>query len=182
MFRGIDCTIEKVPELLALRFLADQTQRSHDDGEAIVEVVGDAAGQLPDHFHFLRLTQLFLDAPLLRALAVDDADPDDLALVAEHRELRYLQPVDAAVGEGHLLRTRHQPAAFQHLTVLHVVGVQVVVREDFLRGLAESVLRRDSVPFLETSVDHAVAAVAILEEDGRRRVVDNRAKPLFALA
>ncbi len=30
---------------------------SDDDGEQIVEVVGDAAGELPDTFHFLRLAQ-----------------------------------------------------------------------------------------------------------------------------
>ena len=34
-----------------------QIQRSDDSGQQIVEVVGDAAGQLPDGFHLLRLAQ-----------------------------------------------------------------------------------------------------------------------------
>src|SRR6266446_441089 len=38
---------------------------SADDGEEIVEVVGDAAGEAADGFHFLRLTELiFEDAAL----------------------------------------------------------------------------------------------------------------------
>ena len=32
-----------------------------DDGEQVVEIVGDAASQLPDRFHFLRLPQLGLE-------------------------------------------------------------------------------------------------------------------------
>ena len=36
-----------------------------DDGENVVEIVRDAAGELADGLHFLRLAQLFLQ-PFLR--------------------------------------------------------------------------------------------------------------------
>ena len=35
-----------------------------NDGENVVEIVGDAAGKLADGLHFLRLAQLFLQPPL----------------------------------------------------------------------------------------------------------------------
>src|SRR5206468_3997553 len=38
---------------------------AHDDGEQVVEVVRDAAGQTADHFHFLGLAQLFLEVLVL---------------------------------------------------------------------------------------------------------------------
>ena len=40
-----------------------------DDGEDVVEIVRDAAGELADGLHFLRLAQLFLQPPLRRDIA-----------------------------------------------------------------------------------------------------------------
>ena len=47
---------------LAARELAlQEAKAAHDDGEHIVEVVGDAAGELPDRLHLVDLAELFLD-------------------------------------------------------------------------------------------------------------------------
>ena len=47
--------------------------RHHDGGQHIVEIVSDAAGELADQFHFLRLRDLGLELALRRGLErVDD--------------------------------------------------------------------------------------------------------------
>ncbi len=50
---------------------AQQFQRAHDNGQHIVEVVGDAAGQLADGLHLLRLAQLVFQAVLLGDIDAD---------------------------------------------------------------------------------------------------------------
>ena len=47
------------------RVREQQVAGTDDDGEQIVEVVSNAAGQLADRFHLLRLLELTLDAPLI---------------------------------------------------------------------------------------------------------------------
>jgi hypothetical protein len=44
-------------------FVEDQVGVAEDRGQQIVEVVSDASGQLTDRLHFLRVAQLFLEAP-----------------------------------------------------------------------------------------------------------------------
>ncbi len=44
-----------------------QIERTDDDAQQVVEIVRDAAGELPDRFHLLRL-----DQARLRALAFGD--------------------------------------------------------------------------------------------------------------
>ena len=60
--------------------------RAGDDGEHVVEVMGDAAGQLPDRFHLLRLDQLLLGDALLGD--VPDKGIDDVAVTAAQRRER----------------------------------------------------------------------------------------------
>ncbi len=45
------------PRVLVAEPAPQQVERAHDNGQHIVEVVGDAAGQLPDRLHLLRLAQ-----------------------------------------------------------------------------------------------------------------------------
>jgi hypothetical protein len=49
----------------ALGALARQHDVAGDAGEDVVEVVGDAAGELADRLHLLRLAQLALELGLL---------------------------------------------------------------------------------------------------------------------
>ena len=50
---GIDKTLDAIVALGEAAF--DEVERSHDDAQHIVEVVGDASGELAEGFHFLRL-------------------------------------------------------------------------------------------------------------------------------
>ena len=53
--------VDVAPAALFRQFAAAQEiGRGADDGQQIVEIVRDAAGQLPDGFHLLRLAQRFL--------------------------------------------------------------------------------------------------------------------------
>ena len=50
-------------------------ERAGDDGEHIVEIVGDAAGQLADRFHLLHLADLGLGLAPLGGLGLERAGP-----------------------------------------------------------------------------------------------------------
>ena len=47
---------------------------ARDDGEKVVEVVGDATGELANGFHLLRLLQLRLESATLRRFSDEHAD------------------------------------------------------------------------------------------------------------
>ena len=74
---GIEKTLDAV---VALGDAAlDQVERAHDDAQHIVEVVGDAAGELAERLHLLRLTQLtfgrFAACHLIEQLPVGERKP-----------------------------------------------------------------------------------------------------------
>src|ERR1019366_1866902 len=58
-----------------------------DDGQQVVEVVGNAAGEASDGLHFLRLQQLFLQAAALRGIAQDSVYGHRLAVLAHDVEV-----------------------------------------------------------------------------------------------
>ena len=69
--------------------------RARDHGEHVVEVMGDAAGQLPDQFHLLRLEQLFFRGAFRGD--VPDKGVDDVAVGAAQRRQRHLGEKFASV-------------------------------------------------------------------------------------
>ena len=69
--------------------------RTCDHREHVVEVMGDAAGQLPDRFHLLRLDQLFFGETLLGN--VPDKGVDDVTVTATQRRQRYLDEEFVAI-------------------------------------------------------------------------------------
>ena len=69
--------------------------RARDHGEHVVEVMGDAAGQLPDRFHFLRLEQLFFGGAFCSD--IPDERVDDVTVIAAQRGERNLGEEFAAV-------------------------------------------------------------------------------------
>ncbi len=60
-------------ELRVVDFIEQDLRIAEDDGQEIVEVVGDAAGQMPERFHLLRLPELQLHLDALRLIG-EDAD------------------------------------------------------------------------------------------------------------
>src|SRR5205085_9982211 len=81
---------------------ADQVDRGADDGEEVVEIVGDAAGQLPDRLHLLRLPERLLGAEKLAA-ALDDLLLQRILEPAQ-RFLGALALGDVEQGAEHALR------------------------------------------------------------------------------
>src|SRR6266853_1333322 len=92
-----------------LRIVGRQAQEQElrapgDDGQEVVEVVRDAAGELPHGFHLLNLAELSLALPerLFRALALADVEhgrldgrlarPDDLGDLDLDPDLRAVAP------------------------------------------------------------------------------------------
>ena len=146
--------------------------RHHDGRQHVVEVVRDAAGELADHVHLLRLVDLVLQrAPLGGLEHVDDRGLG-LALVLLHRRDEELAPAlpcafqhhldrrDVALPFGGLVDRRDQKFA-----VARIDGAE----DRFGAGaVADQPLRQLGVARI--GADHAAAAI-----DGRdrhRRVIE----------
>ena len=73
----IDCA----PQFAVFRrcVTPDRFEVADDDGEQVVEVVRDAAGELADRLHLLRLPQLLLDRAALGEVARDLGEAHDCA-------------------------------------------------------------------------------------------------------
>ena len=69
-----------------------------DRGQDVVEVVRDAAGELPDRLHLLRLAALLFDGPPLRDVLRDPRDAVDPVGRVAHRERAIVDQPDLAVG------------------------------------------------------------------------------------
>ena len=69
--------------------VSQEFAKADDDGELIAEVVCDAAGQLSDGLHLLRLQKLGLKAALVGQIAAKHGDAGDLAVGGVHGIERY---------------------------------------------------------------------------------------------
>ena len=72
---------------VAVERAAEQVGVAADDGEQVVEVVGDPAGEPADRFHLLRLPELFLEPLAVGDVLVDAEHADDLAARVAQRHL-----------------------------------------------------------------------------------------------
>ena len=63
----------------------DGVEAAEHEGQEIVEVVCDAAGELAERLHLLRLAQLFLEPPPFRDVAGADHHPTRLAFAGRDR-------------------------------------------------------------------------------------------------
>ncbi|KZB98978.1 hypothetical protein AU375_04781 [Methylobacterium radiotolerans] len=110
-----------------------ELQRAGDAGEQVVEVVGDAARELPDRLHLLRLAQLLLQARLLlggRLLGGDvPSDADEPAAARLGRQLPG-DPAPSAVRRLDPVLELHRPARGAHVEQrLHHDGEVVRVHD-----------------------------------------------------
>src|SRR5579875_1119843 len=138
-----------------------------DDGQEIVEVMGDAGGKLTDRLHFLRLAELLLDGALLRHVARhlgeadqgtalvadgvdDDARPEAAAVLAQAPALEVEPAMLPRRREG----ARRQAA----LPVLLAIEEREMAADDLVPRVAQD-LRGPGI-----RVENA--AVAVEEEDG----------------
>src|SRR3546814_14370452 len=59
-----------------------------DDGEKVVEIVRQPAGELADRFHLLRLDELLLERLVVGDIGIDGADRRDVSGGVANGELR----------------------------------------------------------------------------------------------
>ena len=159
--------------------VADDLQVAEDDRQQIVEIVRDAAGQLADRFHLLRMPKLRLHRPALRHVARDLGE-------AEHLARGILDRVDDDVGEeartvlAHAPGFRFEPAvpqrrfesAQRHSGCLVLGGIEdaEVAPDDLVAGIA--------LDSFGAFIPGQHLAVAIDQED---RIVGDRGYPLVEL-
>ena len=126
--------------------LSNDVERPDDAGQKIVEVVGDAAGQLADRLHFLGLAQRFLccrqlgfrlslgcDVPArtIDIAFLGNADPRDPSIAA------VLAAVAIGKAQRRLADLRQLEAGARVLAVVRVQQVENRHAEDFCLGPSE---------------------------------------------
>ena len=94
-----------LPQRIFLRHVVEhQAAVAEDRGQQVVEVVRDAAGELADRLHLLRLPQLLLElAPLGDVARVDDDGADRRIVQTVDADALHDPPVAVRVLEAHLL-------------------------------------------------------------------------------
>ena len=160
--------------------VAHELGRAEDHRQQVVEVVGDAAGELPDRLHLLRLAQLAF------ALAVGgdvDAGGDETGLAIDLHHLgRGEQDQLAAVGSGEMeLETAHGALLRQRLAE----AVDVVAAEtdaDFLgRAADDAVALKTSGRQVAAIHLTKPAVVEIGDRDQRRAGFEHRGEAALGL-
>jgi hypothetical protein len=86
-FRRPESIVEVFPSLgVAAHALLQQLQIAHDDGEQVVEIVRDAAGELAHGLHLLRLAELLLHRPTLSDVFLDGDEVGDFVPLLDRRD------------------------------------------------------------------------------------------------
>ena len=140
--------------------------RHHDGGKHVVEVVRDAAGELADHFHLLRLVDLVLQRTPLGGLEQIDDRGLGVAFVLLDRGDEELPPALLAAVEHHL-DGRNIALPFRGLVDRgdHQMAVALAHRaEDRLAGRAVRVQALRELGVAGVGAHHRAAAI-----DGRDR-------------
>ena len=167
------------PQVLPrLQLLAEMFGVADHDREQVVEVVGDAAGQLPDDFHFLRLAKLLLGV-LALGQVVDDSDKDRLAVLPgfADRQLHRKGRTILAQADRLAAGTRTQEAVDLAIVILTVgrrhQHLDVFV-EDFVGPVTEQPLA--------SRVEQQDAAPRVDQDEAVERGFDHRREPRHAFA
>ena len=156
---------------------ADGVEAAEHEGQQIVEVVGDAAGELADRLHLLRLTQCCLEPSSLGHVAGADDDAARLGFaggtaVATPRPRPRLHPFVAMV-----------PPLRRHALMLPVDQRARLRVEDFVGRASDHLCARLAVERERRRIDLLEAeAVAVLDEHGVAlgRVLEERRHQRFA--
>ena len=169
---------------------AQQLRVTADDHQQVVEVVGDAAGELAEGLHLLRLGELFL-RPLERGLGLpplghvagDVYEPGERADLVAHRLDHGARPEQALVAahaptldDAFALVAGEMERACRLAALLLLLGVEAaeVLSDNFGRGILMDSLRAH-VPIGD-------GAAAVEHEDRVvRDALNDGAKPPFAL-
>jgi hypothetical protein len=170
---------------VARRGLDEQREVAEQDREQIVEVVGDAPGELADRLHLLRLPQLFLEPAPLRDVLRDADDAVGLAVGGVAQLVRTIEdPANRSVGphDAVLDHVRTVDRARAH-RLHHARAVVLVDRLDPRQRLGVQARAGPSPDLLVrgADVDHLAVVFARDVEDLAQRL-GHLAKAQLALA
>ena len=156
---------------------------AQDDGQQVVEVVGDAARQLADGVHLLRLPELLLERAPLGDVEGDAGGAYGLAAIVEREMRDQVDPPDRAVrpdgpifhfrGCGQLNRPRDPLTCLRPIILVDVI-------EERLEGLAEG-SRRKAMHRLARGGPETGAGLEVRLPDADMRRLEGEAHPLFRI-
>src|SRR6185312_13131072 len=168
---------------LLLEFLGQGIGIADDDRQEIVEVVRDAAGELPDRFEFLGLREAPFQVHPFTDVGVDLQDARRIAVLVPQQ-----RPVavdgDGLSACGGLLQAPGPFAFFEHLRVGSLERNGLVVRDDVFPALSDRLLARDAVDGFGGTVPVADATIEAAHHDRVPGPVEQGrllAQPVFAL-
>ncbi len=149
--------------------ILEHGEPDHHRAEDIVEIVGDAAGQLPDCFHFLRLTQPPFQPPLFGDVDSHQADDLDLAVRVENGKFRDGE-ADVPSVQFSFQLLDHGKALPHHLAIAFFDDVDPAggiadLASPFPGRLAEQFLAGTSDDFLEGGAQQQGTALDIAQPD-----------------
>ena len=165
----------ELAQALVLDLRGEHLGVEQDGGQHVVEVVGDAAGQLADGLHALRLGELGFRVLLVGDVGHDRADAGHRAGGIDHRELDAHQRPPAA-GRLHDELTLRRGLGRDDRAIGRAHVFRGPLRQEVLRCHAEVGLASFGGPSLGGAVDEGVAPLEVLDEDENRGVVHDGLK------
>ena len=159
-----------------VRTLPRQIRHDHravarDDGEQVVEVVGDAAGELADGLHFLCLLQLRLETAPFRRLGHEHPDADRWSFGDDNREKAR---TELSVGAAVSVRTTQKLDVDDRLALLEDAveqsrAILAKFRLQLAHCPAKMCRRRVTIELSERRIHTEVAQFAVEQREADRR-------------
>ncbi len=163
-------------------FLHRQIAVTHDDRQDVVKVMRHAAGELADHFHFLRFDKLRLQKSVLRDILHHPYGEITVARRLARRADRQTRPnhlaVLANVALLHLVTFPRAPNQF--LVKLQILGAILRMRERE-EGHPAQLLLRVAEHFLQGRVGQDRTAIHSDQRDPQGRFTEDYPQPLLGL-
>src|SRR6185312_9923535 len=160
------------PRLVA-ELAFEQLEIAGNHGQHIVEVVRDAAGELTDRFHLLRLAERVLDATPLGGLAQEADAADHLAAAAvKRREEAVIIAVAAALGDGVALVVERGLAAVERAAHRRLADRADEIGQDVEDALSQDAVDRHPGNALHAGVPQRDAELAIKDDDALGAALD----------
>ncbi|MFK4673424.1 hypothetical protein ABIF37_005827 [Bradyrhizobium diazoefficiens] len=149
--------------------IRQNTDRAGDDGQHVVEVVGDAAGQLADRIHLLDLPELGFGGLLLGEVAADEEMAPHRLGPGAHPVQRNLVTIVVIVARLEAALDRAAPGR-AHLAARFLEVIRV---DELDRTVPDHVVRAEAEDVLHTGADLDEIAETIGDQDQILRGLEN---------
>jgi hypothetical protein len=149
--------------------LAQNADGPGDDGQEVVEIVGDAAGQLPDGLHLLRLPGPSFRGLFLGEVAADEEMPLDRLRPCPHPVQHYWVAILVQVAH---LEAAHLAAAPGRAHLL-TSGFQILGMNEVDRAVSDHLVRPDAENRARARADLHEVADLVGDQDEILRGLEN---------